>query len=186
MNFAAARPDVVRAINQRWLLKFWKRHLGEHRIPMWQAVEAENLTRVSAGLSFLDVSGNDGDARFLIRFHGATIAKVYGSADCRGRYLDEIIPAASHAAALAPYHRVLESGRAIYTIHDVNDSNGRLVHYERLLLPFSQDGENVDRILASFEFFCEDGAFNSDDLMRAQTVAPALRLSATIEPQALV
>ena len=39
MQFSVARPDVVRAINQRWLLKFWKRHQGPHRVPRWQAVE---------------------------------------------------------------------------------------------------------------------------------------------------
>ena len=76
MQFSVARPDVVRAINQRWLLKFWKQHLTADSVPQWQAVEAENLTRVSANLSFLEVSGSDGSARFQIRFHGATIAKV--------------------------------------------------------------------------------------------------------------
>ena len=185
-QFAAARPDVVRAINQRWLLKFWKRQLGLHRIPLWQAVEAENLTRLSASLSFLDVSGGNGDARFMIRFHGATIAQVYGSPDCRGKYLDEIIPSGNHPTALAPYHQASNSGRPVYTIHDVTDRAGRLIHFERLLLPFSNDGEHVDRVLASFEFICMDGAFDSNELMKLQTGAPALRLSATIELHTLI
>jgi hypothetical protein len=184
MQFSVARPDVVRAINQRWLLKLWKRHLVTQRIPHWQAVEAEDLSRVSANLSFLDVTGSDGDARFQIRFHGATIGQVYGSPDCRGKYIDETIPAASRANGLAPYYRALESSRPVYTIHDVTDRKGRLVHYERLLLPFAHDGENVDRILASFEFVCADSAFDGRDLMKSQTVPPALRLSATIEPRA--
>ena len=97
MNFAVARPDVVRAINQRWLLKFWQRHLGTHRVPQWQAVEAENLTRLSANLSFLDVIGSGGNVRFQIRFHGAMVAQVYGAPDCRGKFVDEIIPAANHS-----------------------------------------------------------------------------------------
>jgi hypothetical protein len=185
MQFSVARPDVVRAINQRWLLKLWKRHFVMQRVPLWQAVEAEDLSRVSASLSFLDVTGSDGNARLQIRFHGATIGQVYGSPDCCGKYLDEIIPAASRANGLAPYHRALESGRPVYTIHDVNDRKGRLVHYERLLLQFAHDGENVDRILASFEFVCADGAFDGRDLMKSQTVPPALRLSATIEPRAM-
>lgn len=160
--------------------------MGVHRVPLWQAVEAENLTRLSDNLSFLDVSGGNGDARFLVRFHGATIAQVYGSPDCRGKYLDEIIPAANHATGLAPYHRTSNSGHPIYTIHDVTDRTGRLIHFERLLLPFSSDGEHVDRILASFEFICVDGAFDSHDLLKTQTAAPTLRLSATIEPHTLV
>jgi hypothetical protein len=185
MQFSVARPDVVRAINQRWLLKFWQRHLGAHRVPQWQAVEAEDLSRIADNLSFLDVITGTDRLRFQIRFHGAVIGQVYGSADCRGLFLHESKPEPARAQALAPYRQATESSRPVYTIHDIADREGRLVHYERLLLPFSRDGERVDRILASFEFICPDGAFDSLDLMGAQTGPPALRLSATIAPRGL-
>jgi hypothetical protein len=68
----------------------------------------------------------------------------------------------------------------------VTDRIGRTVHYERLLLPFAADSQTVDRILASFEFICVDGAFDGRDLMKSQRAPPALRLSATIERQAAV
>jgi hypothetical protein len=183
MNFAVARPDVVQAINQRWLLKFWKRHLGAHCIPQWQAEEVESLSRMSKNLSLLEVSGADRGARFMIRFHGATIGQVYGSSDCHGKYLDEIIPSFRRAEGIAPYQQAAEGGCPIYTIHDVTDRNGRVVHSERLLLPFARDGKSVDRILASFEFICPDGDFDADALLRAQTAPPVLRLSAKIEPR---
>ena len=81
---------------------------------------------------------------------------------------------------------MVECGCPVYTIHDIFDRNGRPVHFERLLLPFAHDGRSVDRILASFEFFCPDGAFDSEALMQSQRRPPALRLSATIEPRALL
>ena len=183
MQFPVSRPDVVRAVNQRWLLKFWQRHADDDRLPRWQAVEAEDLARFSDNLSFLDVIGGDGAARFQIRFHGATIGKVYDSADCRGKFLDAVIPAAHREKALKPYCRAVESGLPVYTIHEVADRGGRMVAYERLLLPFGGDGKNVDRILAAFEFICADGAFDRHALMAAHS-APALRLSATIEARA--
>ncbi len=183
MQFSVARPDVVRAINQRWLLKFWTRHLGSHRVPLWQAVEAEDLSRISDNLSFLDVLGDKENLRFQIRFHGTMVGRVFGAADCRGRFLYESVPAAARPQKLAPYRQAAESGRPVYTIHDITDREGRLVHYERLLLPFSRDGESVDRILTSFEFICEDGAFVSHELMNAPASPPALRLSATIAPR---
>jgi hypothetical protein len=186
MHFSVARADVVRAINQRWLLKFWKRQDDTHRLPRWQALEDEDLSRVSANLSFLEVSGNDGTARFLIRFHGEAIGRVYGSADCRGKYLDKVIPAAGQAAGLEPYHQAIQTGRPVYTIHDVTDRGGRLVYYERLLLPFTRNGEGVDRNLSAFEFVCPDGAFDGRDLMKTPAAPPRLRLCATIEPQATV
>jgi hypothetical protein len=188
MQFSAARPDVVQAINQRWLLKFWRQHMGAHRVPQWQAIEAEDLSHMSANLSFLDVIGGNsgnGDLRFRIRFHGELVGKVFGSPDCRGLFLHESKPEPARAQALAPYRRAVASGRPVYLVHDVADRQGRLVHYERLLLPFARDGANVDRILASFEFICADGAFDGHALMTTLAAPPALRLSATIEPQAL-
>ena len=185
MKFSVARPDVVRAINQRWLLMLWNRHLGAHRVPQWQAVEAENLSRMSGNLSFLEVARDNGTLRFLIRFHGDMIGQVYGSGDCRGKYLDEVVQTATCPTRLTPYHQAVETGRPVYTIHDISDCEGRLVHNERLLLPFSHDGMNVDRLLTAFEFICPDGAFDSRDLMKLQTAPPALRLSATIGPQTL-
>lgn len=185
MEFSIGRSDVVRAINQRWLLKFWKRHLGAHRVPQWQAVVAENLSAMSGNLSFLDVSCSDGGARFMIRFNGATIGQAYGSADCRGKYLDELMAPSCRAAGLAAYEHAVNDGCPIYTIQDISDRDGRLVHFERLLLPFAGDGQTVDRILASFEFVCLDGAFDVRDLMRTQSAPPTLTLAAKIEPQAL-
>jgi hypothetical protein len=185
MKFAVARPDVIRAINQRWLIKFWTQHLADHSVPRWQAIEATNLSAMSGNLSFLDVTESGGGVRFQFRYQGATVAQIHGSGDCRGKYLDDIMPVARHADGLPPYRHAVDSGRPVYTIHDVTDRNGRLVHYERLLLPFAADGRTVDRILASFELVCEDGAFDSHAIMISQSAPPALRLAATIEPAAV-
>lgn len=182
MHFIPSRADVVRAISQRWLLKLWQRHLGNDRVPQWQAIEAQNLSNIADQLNFLDVIRSSGKLRFIIRFHGAMIGEVYGSADCRGKHLDEIIP--NPAQAQVPYIRTVESGCPVYTIHDVVDPDQRTVHFERLLLPFGRDGKTVDRILASFEFVCSEGAFNRTALMVSQTSRPKLKLSVTIEPRA--
>jgi hypothetical protein len=184
MQYPASRPDVVRAINQRWLLNFWSRHLGADRVPQWRTIEAENLTRMADNLSFLEVVTCSDGVRFLIRFHGAAVARIFGSGEVRGRYLDEIVTSENCPTGLDAYHRAVDCGRPIYTIYDFKDRGGRLVHNERLLLPFSRDGERVDRLLAAFEFICPDGAFDAPGLMKSQTDPPVLRLSATIEPLA--
>lgn len=183
LQFTPARPDAVRAINQRWLLKFWARHLKGARVPRWQAIEPDDLASLSDNLSLLDVTG-DAPPRMRIRYHGSIVGRIYGSADCRGRTLDEVIPAEHHAEALVPYHQVAHDRAPVYTIHDITDAKGRLVYSERLLLPFARDGETVDRILVSFEFFCADGAFDAQALMIAPGATRKLRLMATITAQA--
>jgi hypothetical protein len=180
MQFPVARADVIRAVGQRWLLKFWRDHLRGHRVPQWQNINAAELEPSSANLSLVDLSGAGSATRFMIRFHGATVGAVHGATDCRGRYLDEIIPASRLDESLAAYSKAAASGMPVYTIHDVTDASGRLVHCERLLLPFARDGDVVDRILVSFEFVSLDGAFDGRELLRNEDAAPALRLSASI------
>jgi hypothetical protein len=180
MDFPPARPDAVRAINQRWLLQFWNKHLTGHRVPPWQKVEAQGLNALSTNLSLLDVAAGDGQTRYLIRFHGSVVGQVYGSSDCRGKFLDEVLPSAAGAHALAPYHQAVASGCPVYVIQDVTDRQDRVVHYERLLLPFGRDGQSVDRILASFEFICDDGGFDPGALLASQKAAPVVKLAATI------
>lgn len=97
MQFSVGRPDLIRAINQRWLIKFWARHLGDENQPRWRAVESENLSRVAADLSFLDVARGNTAPRFQIFSHGATIGQVYGGGDCRGKFLDEVMPPQAYA-----------------------------------------------------------------------------------------
>jgi len=185
MEFAIAEPGVVRAINQRWLLKFWKRHAGDGITPPWSAIEAENLTRLSENLSFLDLTGEGEVKRFQIRKHGAGVAKVYGG-DCSGRFLDEVIPRERHKTGLMPYYRAYSTGLPIYTICDVRDKDGRIINFERLILPFSSGGHAVDRIVSCFEFICEDGGFDNAALVKLHQGAPTLRVCAMIEPQAAV
>lgn len=186
MKFAMARSDVVRAINQRWLLKFWKQNLGDHRVPLWQSITAGSLNSMSGNLGFFDVISSGVETRYLIRFNGGTVSAVYGSTDGRAKFLDELVPPERHATHLAPYHQAVDGRCPVYTIHDLNDHNGRLVHHELLLLPFGADGERVDRILASFEFICPDGAFEERGLMHAQQTPPAQQLAARIDVASLM
>jgi hypothetical protein len=184
MLFPDSKPDVIQAINHRWLLKLWSRNLGKHRVPQWQAVEGKNVKRLANNLGFLDVADSLDGVRFLIRFFGTAICRVYGLSDPRGRYLDEVVRTANCPTGLRPYYRAVETGRPVYTIHDFADRDGRLVHSERSLLPFSSDGERVTRLLAAFEFVSPDGAFDQIDLLTLRTAPPALRMSATIAAHA--
>lgn len=185
MQFSVGRPDLIRAINQRWLINFWKASRTQQQVPSWQAVEAQDLSRVSANLCFMHVEPTEAAPRLRIFAHGPTIGRVYGSADCRGKYLDEVLPPSACHNALSPYYQAVQSGHPVYLVHDVIDRKDRIVHFERLLLPFATDGRVVDRILASFELVSPDGAFESDQLMATLREQPVLRLSTKIAPSAM-
>lgn len=180
MKFEAWGPAVIRSVNQRWLLNHWARSRAGTMLPTWQGLDTDELVRMSESLSFCDVVSANGHPRYLIRFHGQKIAEAYGS-NCRGKFLDDILPHTIKDSALATYQHVLTGKQPVYAVVDTRDRNGRVVHYERLLLPFGRDGRNVDRILVSLETVSPEGAFVNQGLMQQPTLAPVFSLCATID-----
>jgi hypothetical protein len=183
MEFIHSRPDVVRSNHQRWLLDYWDRTRAGNHLPVWQGVEAAEFAPLSADLSGTEVVLAKDDMRFRIRFHGTRVAELYDRENCVGKFLDEIIPANARAAALATYRETVARGLPVYTVADMRDRNGRIVHYERLLLPFCKNhGEvgKVDRILALLETVSPEGAFENRALMQAAHRPPAFALCTTI------
>jgi hypothetical protein len=180
MEFIHARPDIVRSANQRWLLDHWNGLRDSNPLPNWRGLQ-QGFAPLSADLSLIDVIGPDGAARFQIRFHGPRVAALYGRTNCVGKFLDEILIGAYSKTALSTYHQAVATRLPVYTVADMRDGAGRIVLYERLLLPFSDDGVSVDRILASLETVSPEGDFDSHGLMKAPPKAPAFALCATIE-----
>jgi hypothetical protein len=180
MEFMSSRPDIVRAASQRGLLSLWNRLRGAGSLPQWRDVDSGEFGPVD-NLSYSDVIASHSATRYLIRFHGQRIAELYGRTSCVGKYLDEILPPSYSATALSTYHQVVASKLPVYTVADMRDAAGRIVHYERLLLPFSRDGASVDRILASLEAVSPEGEFDQRDLMKAPPKPPAFALCTIIQ-----
>jgi hypothetical protein len=78
------------------------------------------------------------------------------------------------------YFECIKRGLPIYTIAHVDDVYGRIVAYERLLLPFSESGD-IRHIIASLKTISEDGSFEIRNLMRGNDVLPTPKLRAVID-----
>ncbi len=179
MEFVSSRPDVIRSINQRWLLSKWNEMRVSSPLPPWRGMETKELAALANGLYFCDVVEQAGQPRFLTRYRGKLIQEAFGDIGER-RYLDEILPALYRETALAAYMQVLVMRLPVYTIAEMNDRDCRVVHFERLLLPFSRDASKIDRILASIEAVSPDGAFDNRDLVKSAPKPPAFALCTTI------
>jgi hypothetical protein len=175
-----SRPDIVRSESQRRLLAYWSAARGAAPLPTWSVLQLDALAVPPDNLSFLDVVATNGNARFQIKFHGAGIAELYGSMSCVGKFLDEILPSSSSHATLATYRHVVAHRLPVYTISDMRDPSGRIVHYERLLLPFEDGRPGVGRILASLETVSPEGVFETHGLMTATGRSPAFALCTAI------
>jgi hypothetical protein len=180
MEFMRSRPDVVRSREQCWLASYWNELRGTAPLPTWTDLQPDALGVPSDDLSITEVVTTDGGERFQIRFHGTRIAELYGRVNCVGKFLDEILPANASQGTLATYLHVVATGCPVYTVSDLRDRAGRIVHYERLLLPFSNGGLRVDRVLASLETVSPEGAFDNQGLMMSPPKAPAFALCTTV------
>ena len=180
MEFTTSRADIVRSASQRWLLAHWNGLRGATALPIWKGLQ-QDLVQASADLSLTEVVAADAIHRFKIQFHGTRVGELYGSASCAGKFLDEVLPSGYSAPAHATYRQAVTTRLPIYTIADMRDRAGRIVHHERLLLPFGEDGVNVDRILASLEIVSPEGAFDHRELMKAPGKPPAFAFLTTIQ-----
>jgi hypothetical protein len=78
------------------------------------------------------------------------------------------------------YFQCVDRGLPVYTISNIDDIYGRIVAYERLLLPFSEDG-SITHVIASLKTICEDGGFEIRNLMRGNDALPTPKLRAVVD-----
>jgi hypothetical protein len=78
------------------------------------------------------------------------------------------------------YHECLKRALPVYTIANIDDIYGRIVAYERLLLPFAQDG-SISHVIASLKTISEDGGFEIKNLMRGNDSLPTPKLRTVID-----
>jgi hypothetical protein len=129
-------------------------------------------------LVFLTVE-NAKPARLIIDSDGTRMSIAYGHTG-KGRYLDEYLGVRLAPLVMPIYQQCLDRALPVFTIANVDDTCGRIVAYERLLLPFSE-GDGVTHIVASLKTISEDGGFEIRNLMRGNDALPTPKLRAVID-----
>jgi hypothetical protein len=189
MEFQSADPTVVKSIRQRVLLNAWLRTPRKHNnLPLLSDFRPDGIADELADMMNFDVDGSGDGARFLITQEGARITATYGKdhiapnkrTNC---YLDDAIGPERYARVLPCYRACLERLRPIYSISTVQDSDGKDVCYERLLLPFG-GGSNVEQIVGSYKAISIEGGFKIQNLMGVRPKAvPAIVIRAVIDQE---
>src|SRR5262245_31520565 len=181
MEFMQSGPDIVRSDRQRWLLDHWASKRNGGSPPIWRGLNSNEFAIPFDYLAWMEVVEEDGAPRFLMRFHGPRLAVALGSIEGEGKFIDDFLPPSYLNAANATYREVVRTKRPVYTVSDMRDPTGQIVHHERLLLPFSTDGARVDRILASIEAGSPEGPIEMRNLMKSPVRPPVIALCATIQ-----
>ena len=169
MEFTQARHDIVRSVSHRWLVKCWGKLQTQQRVPLWKDLELQDVASVVDKLMFCDVVADTAEMQFRIRYQGKRITELYGD-DCRGKLLGSVMSPVMRDAAMATYRETATSRCPTYTVVNIFDRDNNPVSYERLLLPFSFDGQEVSRILTAIEIISSEGSISRDRMM----VTPAI------------
>jgi hypothetical protein len=179
LDFESANSSVVKSIKQRDLLNTWLRlYAREQQLPRIDEYQPSRLADELPDLVYYTVE-NTQPPRLTIQSDGTRISNAYGHTG-KGKYLDEYIGARLVPVVVPIYHECIKRALPVYTISNIDDIYGRIVAYERLLLPFSE-GSGVTHVIASLKTICEDGGFEIKNLMRGNDSLPTAKLRTVID-----
>jgi hypothetical protein len=180
LEFESATPSIVKSIRQRDLLNSWLRlYAREQSLPKMAEYQPERLDEERPDLVFYAVEAARQKPRLTIQSDGTRMANAYGHTG-KGRYLDEYLGARLAPVVMPVYYQCIARRLPAYTIAHIDDIYGRVVAYERLLLPFS-DGGDITHIIASLKTISEDGGFEIKNLMRGGDKLPLPKLRTIID-----
>jgi len=117
--------------------------------------------------------------QLIIDSDGTRMSVAFGYTG-KGRYLDEYLGARLAPLVMPIYQQCVTRALPVYTVSHVDDACGRIVAYERLLLPFSENG-GVTHVIASLKTISDDGSFEIRNLMRGSDTLPTPKLRAVID-----
>ena len=180
MEFESANPTIVKSIKQRDLLNTWLRlYAREQLMPRIEEYQPERFADELPDLVFYNVDTAQAPPRLLIESDGTRMSSAYGHTG-KGRYLDDYLGPRLVPVVMPVYYECLRCALPVYTISSIDDIYGRIVAYERLLMPFSQGG-HVTHVIASLKTISEDGGFEIRNLMRGNDTLPTAKLRAVID-----
>jgi hypothetical protein len=180
MNFESANPTIVKSIKQRDLLNTWLRlYARDQKLPALAEYQPARMEEELPDLVFYSVDAAHNPPRLTIQSDGTRMASAYGHTG-KGRLLDEYLGPRLAPLVMPVYYECVRRQLPAFTIAHIDDIYGRIVAYERLLLPFS-DGGAVTQIVASLKTISEDGGFEIRNLMRGSDKLPVPKLRTIID-----
>jgi len=180
VEFESANPTIVKSIKQRDLLNTWLRlYAREQLMPRVEEYQPERFADELPDLVFYTVDTAQAPPRLLIESDGTRMSSAYGYTG-KGRYLDDYLGPRLVPVVMPVYYECLRRALPVYTISSIDDIYGRIVAYERLLMPFSQAG-NLTHMIASLKTISEDGGFEIRNLMRGNDTLPTAKLRTVID-----
>jgi hypothetical protein len=181
MNFESANPTVVKSIKQRDLLNTWLRlYAREQKLPAMAEYQPARIEDELPDLVFFSIDAAQEPPRIIINSDGTRMASAYGHTGM-GRRLEDYLGSTLAPLVMPVYYECIRRRLPAFTVAHIDDIHGRIVAYERLLLPFSDRDGVVTHIIGSLKTISEDGGFEIKNLMRGNETLPVPKLRTIID-----
>ena len=143
LRWNSCNPDRTSSgpTSQRWLLDYWASLRGHATVADLARLERRRVRR-AVRQSGLDGGRRRGRRRALPdrSFTARSSPKRSAASSASANSSTKSSRRHTCGAALATYRQVVSTKVPVYTVSDMRDPAGRIVHHERLLLPFSLSG----------------------------------------------
>lgn len=181
MDFESANPTIVKSIKQRDLLNTWLRlYARDQKLPSIAEYQPARIEDEMPDLVFFNIDATQKPPSIIIDSNGTRMASAYGHTG-KGRRLDEYLGPRLAPLVMPVYYECIRRRLPAFTVAHIDDVYGRIVAYERLLLPFSDRDGTVTHILGSLKTISEDGGFEIKNLMRGNETLPVPKLRTIID-----
>ncbi len=181
MDFESANPTIVKSIKQRDLLNTWLRlYARDQKLPSIAEYRPERIEDEMPDLVFFTIDATQKPPHIIIDSDGTRMASAYGHTG-KGRRLEDYLGPRLAPLVMPVYYESIRRRLPAFTIAHIDDVYGRIVAYERLLLPFSDRDGTVTHIIGSLKTISEDGGFEIKNLMRGNETLPVPKLRTIID-----
>ncbi|MDZ7714272.1 MAG: PAS domain-containing protein [Rhodovibrio sp.] len=127
-------------------MQVWRKLCGTRFAPTRQEIAPAEFRQMLGRLALVDVvAGETGTKRYRYRLMGTRLA-AQDAVDLTGKRLSDHPNTDVRPVVQAAFDEAVASGRPVYR-EDVRQDGNRRHSYARLVLPLSEDGQNVTGLL---------------------------------------
>lgn len=126
------------------VFNYWHAKRGARPMPARRDIDPLELRGVLPHLMLTDIEPGP---RFRYRLFGTAVVEAFGL-DATGRYVDEVMLGRYKDFLIGLYRDIMAMKKPVYSTSIYGTKRNAQMWTQRLMLPLSGDGENVDMVLA--------------------------------------
>jgi hypothetical protein len=161
-------------------LAYWNRKRSGRVMPQRRDIDPTEIPHLLPHLQIIEVI--EGGARFRYRLVGTRLVEAFG-AEYTGKFTDEILSGDRASMVLRMYRSTCAARRPIYIWSTYSSPREVDLVAERIFLPLSEDGKEVNMILGAYTVTFANGARGEG--WGATNLDPSSVYSETLDPDDL-